>query len=121
MVKRNHSSEETKTHASGAERSTHANHVRYDLISTVGLRRLAERYALGAEKYTPYNWERGLPASDTMNHVMNHIQLWLAGDTTDDNLAAAAWGLFALMHFEEINPECIDVPTRKESTDGETS
>lgn len=98
---------------SGAVRTTDANHVRYDLISTVGLRRLAARYAMGAKKYKPHNWEKGLPASDTMNHVLNHINLWLAGDKSDDNLAGAAWGLFALMHFEEKLPKCVDIPSRE--------
>lgn len=118
--KRKHLTEETQHFASGAERSTHANHVRYDLISPEGLRRIAARYKLGCEKYKPHNWEQGLPVSDTINHALNHIFKYLEGNTEDDDLAAAAWNLIAVMHFEKHNPECMDIPTRmkKESTDG---
>jgi hypothetical protein len=31
---------------------------------------------------------------------MRHINTWLKGETEEDNLAAAAWNLFALMHYE---------------------
>ena len=103
---------DTKTFESGAERSTDADGTRYDLISTVGLRRLAETYAEGAKKYAARNWEQGMPAGETMNHVLNHLNRWLDGNTTEDDLAHAAWGLFTIMHFEEKNPECIDVPSR---------
>lgn len=98
---------------SGAERSGDVEHVRFDLITPVGLERLARRYALGAEKYADRNWEKGLPASDCINHVRSHINNYLAGNKDDDDLAGAAWGLFAIMHYEEVNPECIDIPSRE--------
>lgn len=99
--------------STGAVRSTDANSTRYDLISPVGLRRIAETYAEGAKKYGDNNWQKGMPASDTMNHAIRHINLWLSGDKTEDHLAHAAWNLIAIMHFEELKPECIDVPTRR--------
>ena len=106
------------TFASGAVRSSDAAGVRYDLISPVGLRRLAETYAEGARKYGDYNWLKGMPASDVLNHAMRHIELWRAGDAAEDHLAHAAWNLFALMHFEETRPELIDLPVRRHG--GET-
>jgi hypothetical protein len=99
--------------STGAVRSTDANSTRYDLISPVGLRRIAETYAEGAAKYGDNNWTKGMPASDTMNHALRHINLWLSGDKTEDHLAHAAWNLIAIMHFEELKPDCIDVPTRR--------
>jgi len=50
--------------ASGAQRSGRVagqgrRYPRYDLISHVGLRRLAETYAEGAERYQVHNWRRG--------------------------------------------------------------
>lgn len=95
---------------SGASRSMDAETTRYDLICPVGLRRLAERYAQGAKQHGDANWLNGLPAGDTLNHLIRHIELWRGGDRTDDHLAAAAWGLFALMHFEEKQPEMIVLP-----------
>lgn len=96
----------------GAVRSTDAANVRYDLISPIGERRLAETYAEGAKKYGPDNWKKGFPVSDVMNHAKRHINLWLAGDTSEDHLAHAAWNLFTVMHFEETRPDLIDVSTR---------
>lgn len=100
------------TFTTGAVRGTDANDARYDLISPVGLRRLAETYAEGAKKYAPRNWEKGMPVGDTMNHVLKHLNQWLAGDTNEDHLAHAAWGLFAIMHYEEKRPEVMDIPDR---------
>lgn len=98
----------------GAVRGTHGDDTRYDLISPIGLRRLARAYAEGAAKYGANNWLKGLPASNTLNHVIAHIEKWRAGESTgEDDLAHATWGLFALMHFEETRPELIDLPARQ--------
>lgn len=96
----------------GAVRSSDADGVRYDLITPVGLRRLAETYKEGSLKYGDNNWQKGFPASDVMNHAIRHMYLWLDGDKTEDHLAHAAWNLLTIMHFEERKPECIDVASR---------
>jgi hypothetical protein len=93
----------------GAVRSSDAAGVRYDLVSPIGLRRLAETYAEGAEKYGVGNWLKGFPASDLLNHLMKHIDQWRSGDKTEDHLAHATWGLFTLMHFEETRPDLFDL------------
>lgn len=96
----------------GAQRSGDAESERYDLITPIGLRRLAETYAEGAARHSERNWELGMPASALINHALRHINMWMAGDDSDDHLAHAAWNLMAVMHFEETTPELIDVPTR---------
>ena len=83
---------------------------RYDLISPIALRRLAARYAVGAATHGERNWEKGQPANVVMNHLLRHAFCWLAGDRTDDHLAAVCWGACALMHFEETMPAMIDTP-----------
>ena len=98
--------------ATGAIRGTDVSSTRYDLITPIGLRRLAATYAEGAAKYGDRNWEQGMPASDTINHAIRHINLWLSGDTTEDHLAHAAWNLLAVAHFEETRPDLIDIPAR---------
>lgn len=97
----------------GAVRSNDADNVRFDLITPIGLRRLAETYAEGARKYGEFNWLRGLPASSLANHAIRHIYLWLQGDTQEDHITHAAWNLLSICHFEEAMPEMIDVPSRK--------
>lgn len=106
-------SPEMMTFASGAVRSSDAANVRFDLITPVGLRRLAETYKEGSVKYGDNNWQKGFPVSDIMNHAIRHMYLWLDGDKTEDHLAHATWNLMTIMHFEERNPECIDVASRK--------
>jgi len=94
--------------ASGAVRKK-LDDVRYDLISPFGLRRLAMTYAGGAKKYGDHNWRKGIPFSNLLNHVLSHITLYLAGENGEDHLAHAAFGLFALMEFEETEPELDDL------------
>ena len=102
----------TKTFASGAIRSTDAENERWDLITPIGLRRLAETCAEGAKKYGVNNWQKGIPASDLINHAIRHLYLYLAGDVSEDHLAHAAWNLLAVCHFEETKPELIDIESR---------
>ena len=104
------SESEVTRFTSGAVRSKEIDSVRYDLISQVGLRRLAETYAEGSRKYFDRNWEKGIPTSNLINHTLHHIQQWLNGNSNEDHLAHAAWGLFAIMHFEAVNPKMIDIP-----------
>ena len=88
--------------------------VRFDLISPQALRRLAATYNEGAVKYGAHNWEKGMEASNLVNHALQHIFSWLQGDDNDeDHLAHALWNLAALMQFEETRPDLIDIPSRK--------
>lgn len=96
----------------GAVRSSDADSARFDLVSPVGLRRLAETYAEGAGKYGDHNWLKGMPFSSIINHLEAHIVKYKRtppAERKEDDLAHAAWGLFALMHFEETNPELDDL------------
>lgn len=97
----------------GATRSTDTEGDRYDLITPFGLQRLARRYGDGAKTHGERNWEQGVPASTTVNHMVRHLFLWLWGDRSDDHLAAVAWGAFALMHYEATAPEMIDTPKQE--------
>lgn len=89
----------------GAVRSSDKANVRYDLISPIGMRRLAETMEEGRQKYGYFNWERGMPIGDILNHALAHIFAYLEGKPTgEDDLAHAAWNLFAAMHMEETHP-----------------
>ena len=89
----------------GAERSPDREAVRYDLITPIGLRRLAETYHEGATKYSDFNWEKGMPVSDMANHAIAHLYAYLSGDRSEDHLAHAAWNCLAACHSEELWPE----------------
>ena len=64
----------------GAVRSGDAESVRYDLISPIGLEAVARTCAEGAAKYGDFNWERGMPVHDLINHGLRHIYRYLSGD-----------------------------------------
>jgi len=107
------------TFSTGAVRGTDAENVRFDLITPIGLRRLAETCAEGAKKYGDHNWQKGIPASVMLNHAIRHVYCWLEGDRSEDHLAHAAWNILGVCHFEERLPEMIDVPTRTTITNTE--
>lgn len=91
--------------ASGAVRSGDTAGACFHLVSPVGLRRVAEACHEGAKKYSPYNWEKGMPLVDLLEHALQHIYHYLDGDRTDDHLGHAAWNLLAACHSEERWPE----------------
>lgn len=93
----------------GAVRTADADVTRYDLISEIGLERLARTYAEGAAKYSDHNWRKGFPFSNLLNHAIAHLNKFKQGDTTEDHLAHAAFGLFALMEFQATRPELNDL------------
>jgi hypothetical protein len=88
----------------GAVRSSDAEATRYDLISPIGLEAVARTCAEGAAKYGEWNWEKGMPVHDLLNHVLRHINMFLAGDRCEPHLPHAAWGLLAAIHSYELWP-----------------
>lgn len=101
-----------KKFKSGAVRGVEKSIVRFDLITPVGLRRLAETYGEGSIKYNDENWLKGIEAKNLMNHALTHLNQYMAGDKSEDHLAHASWNLFAIMHFEELMPSMINITTR---------
>lgn len=110
-------SDELVTYESGATRSADAEGTRYDLLSPVALRAYAERMALGVASHGERNWERGVPMSAVIRHLMRHLVQWLDGDKSDDHLAAVLWNAAAAVHFERTRPDLIDVPARQMPAD----
>jgi hypothetical protein len=89
----------------GAVRSSDAEATRYDLISPIGLAAVAAACAEGAEKYDPFNWEKGMPATDLLNHAIRHIYMFLSGDRSEEHLGHAAWNVIGAIHSLEVWPE----------------
>ena len=93
------------TFDTGATRSQDKAHVRYDLISPNALRRIATVCHNGAAKYSPFNYEKGMPISDILNHAIAHIYKYLSGEESDeDDLAHAFWNLHAAIDMEHRHP-----------------
>lgn len=95
----------TAKFGTGAIRSDTFEEFRYDLVSPIGLREVARTCAEGAAKYSDYNWERGMPVHDLLNHAIAHIYQFLSGDRSEPHLPHAAWNLLAAIHSDELWPD----------------
>jgi hypothetical protein len=99
-----HGNGTTEKFGTGAVRSDTFEEFRYDLVSPIGLREVARACAEGAEKYGDWNWERGMPVHDLLNHAIAHIYGFLSGDRSEPHLGHAAWNLLAAIHSHELWP-----------------
>lgn len=88
----------------GAVRSMDADETRYDLISPIAMEALAATYAEGSAKYGDFNWEKGMPVHDLLNHALRHVFKYLSGDRSEPHLPHAAWGLMAAIHSDAMWP-----------------
>lgn len=86
----------------GCKRS--AQGVRYDLLTPIGLRAVAEAAYEGSIKYGDHNIEKGLPVSVLLNHALAHIYAFLEGETTETELSHAAWNLLFACHSLKMWP-----------------
>lgn len=69
-----------------------------------GVKAIAAACAEGAKKYADYNWERGMPVADLLNHALRHIHLYMVGDRDEDHLGHAAWNLAGAIHSHVLWP-----------------
>lgn len=88
--------------ATGSVRDVRTGKGRYDLISPIGLERLAKHYENGAVKYGDRNWEKGQPLGSYLDSLIRHAINYQKGDRSEDHLSAVCWNAFAMMHTEEM-------------------
>lgn len=89
--------------------------LRFDLIPPKVIQELAEVYTMGAAKYEPRNWEKGIEYSRIYAAVQRHLNQYWAGQNLDEesglpHLAHAMWGMAALLEFERTHTEMDDRP-----------
>ena len=100
----------------GAWRSADTGRGRYDLLPPAALERWAKRMEWGAKKYGDRNWEKGLPMARFLNSAFRHLAQYMAGDTTEDHLAAVLFNVGGLMfveagvHSHTLPPSLADFP-----------
>lgn len=87
-------------------------------IPPCALKRLANHFKLGAQKYSRHNWLKGIPLSRYQDAIMRHTTLWAEGDMTEDHAAAVLWNMACAMHTEllivqeKLPKELEDLPYR---------
>lgn len=95
---------EREEYASGMRRDTASGKPRFDLIPTMPLRRLAELYARGAEKYGDRNWQLANSEEELQRFkasCLRHLYQWLDGEIDEDHAIATVWNIFAYLTIEE--------------------
>ena len=85
----------------GAVRDTANDKPRPDLISPFFLMRLGEHLRKGANKYTEWNWAKGIPSSRCFESCIRHLMQYAMGKRDEDHLSAAAFNIMAIIHNEE--------------------
>ena len=85
----------------GSVRDTQEGKGRFDLVSTIALRRLAQHYENGARKYAARNWEKGQPLGRYIDSAFRHLISVLEGKTDEDHASAVSWNMFAYIHTLE--------------------
>lgn len=96
--------------ASGAKRSEVK--PAYHLVPPEAMKRFAQRYTMGAEKYGILNYMQGLNDPEFVRQLVDHLEDHLQdykinGCLDEDNLAAIMWGCATLMMVEHYNPTII--------------
>ena len=90
---------------SGFTRDITGDKPRYDLIPTSLLKRLAEMYARGAEKYGDWNWQKAETQEEYNRFVASafrHFEQWRAGEDDEDHAIGAIWNIIAYeWHMEK--------------------
>lgn len=79
--------------------------LRYDLIPPEAMEALAHIYTMGAVKYGPNNWERGMSWSRIIGALFRHLYSWIKGDEIDkesgkSHLWHVLWNVAALVTYE---------------------
>ena len=85
----------------GAVRDTANDKPRPDLISPFFMMRLGEHLRKGANKYTEWNWAKGIPSSRCFASCMRHLMQYAMGKRDEDHLSAAAFNIMVIIHNEE--------------------
>lgn len=89
--------------ASGMVRDVQTGKPRYDLIPLEPLKRLAELYARGAEKYGDCNWQKADSVEELQRFkgsAFRHFVQFLNGEVDEDHGIAVCWNIFAILWLE---------------------
>lgn len=98
----------------GAVRDTEEGKPRFDLIPPLALKRIADLYARGAKKYDEWNWAKtggegeGMKFSRIYSSGLRHFMQFGMGLDDEDHLAAVAFSVLSILHFQEMGRNDLD-------------
>lgn len=88
-----------------------------DFWSPYALEATAEILGLGAEKYDPYNWAKGLSYRRVFAALLRHLWAWWRGEDNDSewnkhHLSHAMCCLMFLLHYEMLKEKYLEFDDR---------
>lgn len=89
----------------GAIRSSDADLYDFGSIPPLAMLLLARVAKEGGMRYGRFNYMRGFPISDLLNHAERHINLYKCGDRSEMHLVKAAWGCLVAAQQELLDPD----------------
>lgn len=98
----------------GAVRDMHGDKGDMVSIPWEAILRLSKHYEAGAKKYERFNYRKGINLSSYIDSACRHLAKYQCGCDDEDHLSAAAFNVLGAMLVEEIQPELIDLPLRKD-------
>jgi len=82
----------------GAQRDVPFGKGKYQLVSPIAIKRIADILEKGAIKYS----EKGMPISRYIDSALRHLYQYVEGKRDEDHLGQAFWNLHSALHGEEM-------------------
>lgn len=111
MIKDSGERTEFKT---GAVRDMKRGVGRMDLLPWYGIMEVSKHCEEGAEKYGEHNVDKGIPLHSLCDSAARHLAKFIAGETDEDHLRAAAWNLLWALNQRKTHPELDDLYSHEE-------
>lgn len=100
--------------STGAVRDMKRGVGRMDLLPWYGIMEVSKHCEEGAEKYGEHNVDKGIPLHSLCDSAARHLAKFIAGETDEDHLRAAAWNLLWALNQRKTHPELDDLYSHKE-------
>lgn len=101
--------------STGAVRDMKRGVGRMDLLPWYGIMEVSKHCEEGAEKYGEHNVDKGIPLHSLCDSAARHLAKFIAGETDEDHLRAAAWNLLWALNQRKTHPELDDLYSHKEA------
>lgn len=95
--------------STGAKRDIQHGKGRMDLLPWYGIMEVSKHCEEGAEKYGEHNVDKGIPLHSLCDSAARHLAKFIAGETDEDHLRAAAWNLLWALNQRKTHPELDDL------------
>lgn len=99
----------------GARRDIQHGKGRMDLLPWYGIMEVSKHCEEGADKYGEHNVDKGIPLHSLCDSAARHLAKFIAGETDEDHLRAAAWNLLWALNQRTTHPELDDLYSHKET------